>query len=213
MGWGDGGGSCGRTAVISTGSVMLTVRDVFCDGYIKCVSLYYNNDIFDTYEFIKGVYNMPDNRNAVVRRLYIFADGHDYRKEDVQDLLLKYGVVLMPLFVPTSCSRYADESTMSDLMLTMYSPVLAGLWKRALTYIAETAATTSHPQVTTYAPVELHVQKDCSALRDIRQRVSDYLYRLQDMRNRRVFVQIPDSVLVNIERLGGRNQRMTNNVL
>lgn len=172
---------------------------------MECAFKYFNKDILETYPFIRNVYNLDKYKNTIARRLYMFSDRHHFRDEDVEDLLVKYGVVLLPLFLPVSCSKFADQPAMADLVLTMYSPFLVGLWTRTLDNMNSRASpvqsTTRHVEPA-YERVELHVQKDCPALRDFRQRVADRLCCLCDVENRPVFVQMSDSVVGNIERAG-----------
>jgi hypothetical protein len=116
--------------------MIIDIKQLLQDCYLPCVIAYFAPDIFHTHSFLKNIYDMEKYRNANVKAIYMFPDsGHSYTDEDAESFFLKHGIILLPLFLPVNYTKYADERVISDFVLTMYSPMLVGIWNKALDYI------------------------------------------------------------------------------
>lgn len=196
--------------------MVIEVRYLLHDCYMPCVLTYFRADIFDMYPFLKNVYDTPNHRNANVKAIYMFSERQNFKTADAESFFLKNGLVLLPLFLPVNHVRYADDRAVSDIMLTIYSPMLVGIWNRARDHIRDrsaedvgTASTSSSQQQLQSPPppppIEIYVQRDCSALREIRDRINSRLLNMTHYcgeNQQRVFTYMTDAAAESVERTG-----------
>lgn len=176
----------------------MKVNQLLGEFYRPCVSTYFGNEIFDSIPFLKNVYDSPANRNANIKAIYMFSTKHNFNTTDAESFLFKYGMVLLPLFLPWDCMKYADDRAISDVVLTIYSPMLAGMWTMA------NELDDGSSIVTPPSPVEIHIQRDCTPLNEIHKRVSNHLFNHNYNKNRGhvIFIQMNDSTVNSVERTG-----------
>lgn len=184
--------------------MLIDVNRLLRDCYMPCVLTYFGGEIFNTHTFLKNVYDMPTNRNANVKAIYMFSERHNFNTADAELFFLKNGLVILPLFLPTNLLKYAGECALSDAVLTMYSPMLVGLWTKALDRISDWksdgggAAASLSP-----APVEIYVQRDCAPLKEIRNRVNNHLLNMTyGGGDKRVFKQMNEDTINSVSRTG-----------
>src|SRR5436190_370545 len=185
--------------------MLLSVKTLLSNHYKPCVVTYFEEGIFDTYPFLKAVYDSPDYRNANVKSIYMFSERHHFKTEDASFHLVKHGMLLLPLFLPINCLNYADEQALADVVLTMYSPMLVGLWTQAMDYANAqnqplTLLTTT--DLRNEPPITIHVQQDCAALKELRNRIKTRLLNIVDKNNARIFNQMNNETAIGVERTG-----------
>lgn len=152
---------------------------------------------------MRAVYDSPNNRHANVKSIYIFSDQHQFSAEDATFLLLKYGMILLPLFLPTDYMMYAEKQALADVVLTMYSPMLVGLWKLAWKVLSNEPSTSTAVAIENVMPIEIYVQKDCAGLKEIQRRVQSILFTIIDVKsNTNMFKRMHDATVTNVERTG-----------
>lgn len=182
--------------------MIIDVKHLLQNCYKPCVLTYFGADIFDTYPFLADVYDTPNNRNANVKAVYMFSERHNFKTVDAESFFLKNGLILLPLFLPVNYVKYADERAISDVVLTMYSPMLVGIWNSALDYVNDRNARVTGAASTPPSPIEIYVQWDCIPLKEIRNRINNRLLNMTHGNNQRVFKQMLDATAKGIERTG-----------
>lgn len=175
--------------------MMLDVSYLLRHCYMPCVLTYFGRDVFDRHSFLKNVYDKPENRNANVKSIYMFSDGHNFNTTDAELFLLKNGLVILPLFLPANLIDYGGEGAVADAVLTVYSPMLVGLWDRAAERMAGEGAPVQ--------AVEVYVQWDCAPLRKLRDRVNDRLFNMTYAAGGgRMFRRMADDLIDSVSRTG-----------
>lgn len=191
--------------------MIIDVKYLLGDCYVPCVLTYFGQDKFDTYPFLRNLYDTQNNRNANVKAIYMFSERQmNFKTTDAESFLFQNGLILLPLFLPVNYVRYADDRAISDVVLTMYSPMLVGIWNKAREYInsisvsdmgTTSIASTSllhHP----LPPIEIHVQRDCALLRELHNRINDRLFNMIYGNNNCIFKQMEHTTANSVERTG-----------